>query len=56
VLIDSTKPRATVFRKGEDFWYIASEAADMAGSIRMETISFDLQMTEIYEGVNDLGA
>lgn len=49
VLIDSEKVSAEVWRKHEQgFWFLASEAQQMAGSIDMASIGLTLLMSTIY--------
>ena len=56
VLIDSQEIRAEVYRKGSTgMWTLASEAADLEGSIEIGHIGLTLIMADVYAQVEDLG-
>lgn len=49
LLIDSEEIRAEVFRKNEQgFWYLASEAQNISGSIELASIGLTLTMQAAY--------
>lgn len=55
VLIDSKKIHAEVYRKNEDnYWFLASEAVEIEGSIYLESIDLTLKMEDTYLNTDDL--
>ncbi|WP_149240128.1 Uma2 family endonuclease [Dyadobacter sp. 32] len=54
-IVDSQSVSAEVWRKNEEnVWYLASEAYDINGFIRFQTVDVSLKMTEIYADTEDL--
>lgn len=54
-IVDSQSVSAEVWRKSdENVWYLASEAYDINGFIRFQTVDVSLKMTEIYADTEDL--
>ncbi len=54
-VVDSFSISAEVWRKGEDgFWYLASEAYDISGSIELGSVGVTLSMFDMYADTEDL--
>ncbi len=52
LLVDTKKVSAEVHRKNaEGFWLLASESQSLAEPVHLQTIGFQLNMNDIYEGI-----